>query len=52
MKFLAIVSPPSIYHVILGAINALILLLFDNAFMYWKISIVGDKFSVEMIISC
>ena len=38
--------------VILEAMNALILLLFDNALMYWKISIVGDKVSVEMIISC
>ena len=29
---------------ILGAMNALVLFFFENAFMYWKISLVGGKF--------
>ena len=36
-------------YVVLGAMNALNLLLFDNAFMHWKISIVGDKIYPEKI---
>ena len=38
--------------VILGEINAFIFLLFDNAFMYRKISILGDTVSPDRIISC
>ena len=38
--------------VILGATNALSLSLFDNAFVYWKISFVGETVSPERIISC
>ena len=32
-------------YVILGAMNALSLSPFDNEFMYWKISLVGDTVS-------
>ena len=39
-------------YLIVVAMNASILLLFDNAFMYWKRSILGDKISTERIISC
>ena len=38
--------------VILGAINALSLSLFDNAFVYWKIIILGDKNYPEKVITC
>ena len=37
--------------VILGEMNALILLLFYNTFMYWKRSLLGDTVSPERIIS-
>ena len=36
----------------LGAMNDLSLSLFDNAFIYWKIILVGDTVSTERIISC
>ena len=36
-------------NLILGAMNALIFLLFENDFMYWNRSIVGDKFYLERI---
>ena len=39
-------------YLILGTIDDLSLLLFDNAFMYWKKILVGDTFSPERIISC
>ena len=38
--------------VILGAMDAFSLFHFENALIYWKISLVGDTFSPEMIISC
>ena len=38
--------------IILGAMNDLSLLIFENAFMYWNISLVGDKKIPERIISC
>ena len=34
-------------YVILGAMHALILLLFDNSFVYWNIIPVGDTVSPE-----
>ena len=36
--------------VILGLMNALIFSLFDNEFMYWKRSLVGDTVYPERII--
>ena len=39
-------------YVILGTMGALILLLFENYFMYWKRIILRDKVSQEMMISC
>ena len=37
---------------ILGAMNAMSLSLFENALMYWNISIVGDTVSQEILIYC
>ena len=39
-------------YVILGAINALSLSVFDNEFMYWNIILVGETVYSERIISC
>ena len=38
--------------VILGAMNALSLLLFDNVFMYCKISLLGNIVSTDRLIYC
>ena len=37
---------------ILGAMNAFSLSLFENSFMYWEISLVVDIVSPERIVSC
>ena len=39
-------------YVILGAMKYLCLSLFDNTFMHWSISLIGEKISPESIISC
>ena len=37
-----LLSMQMIQYTVMGAINALYLFLFENAFIYWRISIVGD----------
>ena len=39
-------------YVILGAMNDLSLSIFENAFVYWKISLLGETFSPERFIYC
>ena len=39
-------------YVILVAMNELSLLLFDNYFMYWRISLLGETVSPERLTSC
>ena len=39
-------------YIILGAMNDFSLFLYENAFMYWKISLVVDTLYPESIISC
>ena len=38
-------------YVILGEMNSLSLFNFKNAFVYWRISLVGEMFSPEILIS-
>ena len=47
-----VLSSNVVVSVILGAINALILSLFGNAFMYWKIILEVEKVSPDSFISC
>ena len=41
-----------IRSVIFGAMNVLILSLFEDTIMYWKRSLVGETVSLERIIYC
>ena len=51
-EYFPFLSRNGIRYVILGATNALILSLFDNAFVYWDRSLVGDTVTLEKVIYC
>ena len=48
--YVVVMECDEIYH--LGHKNTLSLLIFDNYFMYWKISLGGETVSPESIIYC
>ena len=49
---LTLLSRNGMIYFIVVAMNALSLYIFDNSFMYWKISLVGEKVSPERLIYC